>query len=127
MFSESVTSSLHQEEMRLQKKCPCGKSGQEESVSHHPQSSELWPLPGKLRGVTASPHPLPRWPADLKVSRALCLLCVRTYSYEQNAKLYKLKIRRFRISLVVLWLGLCAANAGGKGSIPSQGTNISAC
>ena len=32
------------------------------------------------------------------------------------------KDKKYRTSLVVQWLGLCASNAGGPGSIPGQGT-----
>ena len=35
--------------------CPRGKSGQEGAASQHPQSTELWPLGGKLWGLGQSP------------------------------------------------------------------------
>ena len=81
MFSESVTSSLHQGEMCLQKCVHVAnqaRRGQPLST-HRAQSCGL--SVGR-----SSPHPLPRRPqttrlaSDHRVTRALCLLCVHIYS-----------------------------------------------
>ena len=79
MFSESVTSSLHQGEMRLQERVHAANQARrgQRLTTHRAQSCGL---SVGSSGVSASPHPLPRWPADHKVGRALCLLCARIYS-----------------------------------------------
>ena len=80
MFSESVTSSLHQGEMSLQKSVSMwqirpGAGSVSPPTEHRVLASQCEAL-----GVMASPHLLPRRVADHKVNRALCFLCVHIYS-----------------------------------------------